>query len=693
VRIQPVDPAAPRHDNHRHAPETSFDAADRVAPQGILRPPGKAAVLARIPPDRLADILDIAEDGVVTVDARQEIVLFNRGAAKLFGYDPDEVAGRPLDLLIPERFHHSHRDQVAEFGRSPESARAMGMRREVCGRRKDGSEFPAEVSISKFTVGGELLFTAIIRDVAERKRYEAAGRELEELRTRAKLAAAEAAVRDSETQYRRIVETANEGIWVLDADARVTFVNGRMAEMLGLTPGEVIGRRKWDFVFEEDLPAVRALFERRRAGASEQADVRFRRRDGAAVWALMSARPVVGDGGEFRGCLDMFTEVTERKKWEATLALGEERLRLALDAGLMGAWEWDRNSGRVHWDGTLFGLLGVPETSAPLTIESFFDRVHPEDRAALRRQLTAAADSGGQFEGEFRIVRPDGEVRWLVCKGRVSRAGSDESPKMHGVSYDVTDRRRAEDNLRETTRQLWQAARLAGVGELAASIAHELNNPLGTVALRVERLLAKTPADDPRRRSLEVVEGEVGRMGDLVSNLLQFSRAGRDQVSTVDVPEEITKTLELVGHHLRKRQIRVEPDFGPGVPHIQADRQQLRQVFLNLFTNAADAMPAGGRLIPRVQPGRLSADAPAVVVEVADTGVGIPPDVLNRVFEPFFTTKDEGKGTGLGLAICRRIVQQHRGTLEIESRTGLGTTVRVTLPVRQDTNVAGLHSD
>jgi signal transduction histidine kinase len=254
-------------------------------------------------------------------------------------------------------------------------------------------------------------------------------------------------------------------------------------------------------------------------------------------------------------------------------------------------------------------------------------------------------------------------------------------------------RDRALAELRATTQQLWQAARLAGVGELAASIAHELNNPLGTVSLRIEGVLAKTPPDDPRRKPLEVVEQEVERMARLVANLLQFSRPGRDQVSTVDVCEEVRKTLELTEHHLRKRQVQADPEFAPGVPPIHADRQQLRQVFLNLFTNAADAMPSGGRLTPRVKPGELPPARPAVVVEVADTGVGIAPEHLERVTDPFFTTKPEGKGTGLGLAICRRIVEQHQGTLRIESRPGEGTTVRVTLPVRPDTNVAGLHAD
>jgi PAS domain S-box-containing protein len=264
------------------------------------------------------------------------------------------------------------------------------------------------------------------------------------------------------------------------------------------------------------------------------------------------------------------------------------------------------------------------------------------------------------------------------------------------ILRDVSERKRAlaelrakSEELRSTTQQLWQAAKLAGVGELAASIAHELNNPLGTVSLRVEGILAKTPADDPRRKPLEIVEQEVSRMARLVGNLLQFSRAGREQVSTVNVCEEIDKTIELTDYHLIRRGVRIEPDYQLGVPPIFADRQQLRQVFLNLFTNAGDAMHEGGVLVPRVRTGEL-AGKPAVVIEVIDTGAGIPPEHLPYVLDPFFTTKEDGKGTGLGLAICRRIVHQHLGTLQIESAVGKGTTVRITLPVRHGANVDGL---
>jgi len=279
------------------------------------------------------------------------------------------------------------------------------------------------------------------------------------------------------------------------------------------------------------------------------------------------------------------------------------------------------------------------------------------------------------------------------------------------ILRDVTERKRAENELRATadqraqvladlqsktdelraaTQQLWQAARLAGVGELAASLAHELNNPLGTISLRLEGVLAKIPLADPNRRPLEIVEQEVERMAKLVANLLNFSRAGRDQISTVNVLEEVRKTIELTEPFLKRLRVEVVPEFH-AVPDIFADRQQLRQVLLNLFTNAGDAMPNGGRLISRVTPGELAPNRSAVVIEIADSGVGIPAEHLAKVTDPFFTTKEEGKGTGLGLAICRRIVQEHHGKLEIESEVGRGTTVRISLPVRNEANVQGIR--
>ena len=301
--------------------------------------------------------------------------------------------------------------------------------------------------------------------------------------------------------------------------------------------------------------------------------------------------------------------------------------------------------------------------------------------------------------------RKDGTV--FPADLAVSEARIGDRRAFVGSLRDITERKHAEEALREShrqleeavaalqtkgeevkvmSRQLWQAAKLAAVGELAASIAHELNNPLATVALRVESLLSQTDTADPRHRQLEVVEQELDRMAHLVANLLQFSRRGSQQASSVDVGVDLVKTLELVQHYFRSRHVSVVQELAPNVPVIQADRQILRQVFLNLLTNAGDAMPDGGTLNLRVAPGFQDDGRPAVTIEFADTGLGISPEHLSKVMEPFFTTKEEGKGTGLGLAICRRAVQEHGGAIHISSELGKGTTIRIVLPVGSGAN-------
>ena len=267
------------------------------------------------------------------------------------------------------------------------------------------------------------------------------------------------------------------------------------------------------------------------------------------------------------------------------------------------------------------------------------------------------------------------------------------------LRVEVNERKRAEaalqasiDEVKTMSQQLLQAEKLATMGELASSIAHELNNPLATVSLRVESLIAQSTGDDPRLRELEIIGKEIERMSNLVSNLLQFSRRSQPQISTVNVSDEIEKTLELVHYHLRKQNIAVAREFKPEGPLIHADRQQMRQLFLNLFTNAGDAMPEGGTLTISVT---NRPEEKEICIEIADTGVGIPPEILPKVLEAFYTTKPEGKGTGLGLAICKRIAQAHNGTLNITSEggPGKGTRVSITLPFSNGINIAMLRDE
>jgi two-component system sensor kinase FixL len=278
---------------------------------------------------------------------------------------------------------------------------------------------------------------------------------------------------------------------------------------------------------------------------------------------------------------------------------------------------------------------------------------------------------------------PDGRVfaGFIRDLTEQKRAEADLEQSHADLRTALAELRAKAEEARAATAQLWQAAKLAAVGELAAGIAHELNNPLATVGLRVEALFARAAPDSVDARALEVVGREVERMGDLVAGLLQFSRRGPRRATTLDVRDELRRTLDLVGHLARRRRVAVAEEFASDAPPVCADPDALRQVFLNLLTNALDAMPGGGTLTLRARPGLLAAGAAAVTVEVADTGAGIPPDVLLRIWDPFFTTKEDGKGTGLGLPICRRVVHENGGAIDLDSAPGRGTVARVLWPV------------
>lgn len=339
----------------------------------------------------------------------------------------------------------------------------------------------------------------------------------------------------------------------------------------------------------------------------------------------------------------------------------------------------------------MFGYSAEEITGQPL------DRLIPERFRAQHHQhiqhfgKTGVTNRSMGRLGRLYGLRSNGEE--FPIEASISQVLTAEGKLFTVILRDITERVKTEEALQSKaneiktmTQQLWQTAKLATMGELAASIAHELNNPLAILSLRIESLLASLPADSEAMPELEVMEREVERMAALVSNLLQFSRSSERQISSLHIEDEINQTLELVQNYLVHRQVGVKREFEPTLPLIQADRQQLRQLFLNLFTNAADAMPQGGILRIRVEP---EANNQQLKIEVIDSGIGIPVENINSVMEPFYTTKPEGKGTGLGLSICRRIVEEHRGSINLFSEgKDKGTTVQVILPCLSEAKTA-----
>ena len=259
------------------------------------------------------------------------------------------------------------------------------------------------------------------------------------------------------------------------------------------------------------------------------------------------------------------------------------------------------------------------------------------------------------------------------------------------VARDITQRKFIEEALRESEerfrrqaqeleQQLIMSGRLVSLGEVTASMDHECNNPLGIIMGFVEDMLSNTDPADPNYRTLQIIDEEAKRCRQIVRDLMEYARPRITEFCLTSIADVIDKTLQLVENRLYKQKVSVEKTLEPDLPRIQADSLQLEQVLVNLYLNAIDAMPEGGKLI--VESGVKLADGTAqmVVITVADTGFGIAETDLAKIFQPFFTAKKR-RGIGLGLPICQRIVKNHGGRIEVKSQQGIGTAFMIYLPL------------
>jgi two-component system cell cycle sensor histidine kinase/response regulator CckA len=492
---------------------------------------------------------------------------------------------------------------------------------------------------------------------------------------------AEKSLHESEVRYRRLFEASRDGILILDAvSLKITDVNPFMTELLSYSRAEFLGKELWEIGLFGDKEASRTTFrELQKTGYIRHADLPLQTKEGKPWEVEFVSNVYEEDHQKVIQC--NIRDITERKLTEET----RDRLAAIVESSDDAIFSKTFDGIVTSWNESAERMYGYTAAEA---IGQHLSFIIPPERAQELAGILHNLECGARIKHlETVRIRKDGSIidvsvsisPIIGTKGRILGAST--------IARDITQRKRAEaamrakkEELLAMTQQLWQSSKLATMGELAAGIAHELNNPLATVSLRTESLLGQCSNDDPKRSALKIIEQEVKRMANLVGNLLQFSRRNHPQITTIDVYKEIENTLDFIEHYLRSRQIKLVREFADTLPTLHADPQQLRQVFLNLLTNASDAMTQGGTLTLRVAAGRTEQGASAIVFEFADTGTGIKPEDLLKVWETFFTTKDEGKGTGLGLAICRRIIEEHKGTINLESELGRGTIVRITLP-------------
>lgn len=363
----------------------------------------------------------------------------------------------------------------------------------------------------------------------------------------------------------------------------------------------------------------------------------------------------------------------------------QRRMDLAGQSASLGFWELDFGTKAIWANETARKLFGVPE-SEPLDLPRFFSCLHPDDREAVAAAIRESLEAGSDYEREYRVIREGGEIRWISARGRVEAANTPGAFLMRGVLLDVSDRRKSETEMTLLRGQLAHFGRVSTMGQLAAALAHELNQPLGAIlrnAEAAELFLKSTNPDLDELRAiiLDIMRDDKRACG-VIDRLKALLKRKDIEARALAVKDLLDEVQALIRAEASARGIRLELNVPSGLPAVAGDRIHLQQVLINLIINAMDALgeiDRSDRLVT-VSAGRESEQF--ITVRVEDTGQGIPEGRLELIFDPFYTTKQTGMG--MGLAICRAIIQAHGGEISVKSGSG-GTTFQFTLPIHGGT--------
>lgn len=392
---------------------------------------------------------------------------------------------------------------------------------------------------------------------------------------------------------------------------------------------------------------------------------------------------------------------------QRALRESEERYSLAMAGANEGHWDWDAGSNQLYLSPRMRALDGERTESALIPAQEWVDsvRMHSEDRAGFELALREHFEGRRpRFECEYRVLHPNGEWHWLLARGRCSFDPAGKPVRFVGSAIDITAQKQAQIDKERLESQLRQSQKMEAIGTLAGGIAHDFNNVLGAILGYGELALQHEAAKDVTlKRYLDNVLHAAERAKLLVQRILGFSRSGLGDRVPVNVQSVVSETLELLAASLPVG-IHIESELAAGTAAVLGDATYLHQVSMNLCTNAVQAMAGGGVLNVRLQrealiaPKTLSRGSLApgdyVQLSVADTGAGIPPEILERIFDPFFTTKSVGEGTGLGLSVVHGIITDLGGGIDVSSTIGKGTSVSIWLPVFGEvSSLATAHSE
>jgi len=528
----------------------------------------------------------------------------------------------------------------------------------------------------------------------------------------------------SEARLQAILDHSPAIIHMKDLQGRYLLVNRRYEELFCVKRTEVLGKTAFD-VFGQDTAHMLRSHDQQVIAAHTPIEFEetIPQEDGLHTYIAVKFPLLDANGSPYATC-GVSTDITERKRAEHALEESQVRLALVIRGSNDGIWDWNLLTNEVYFSPRWKSMLGYEEKDLGDTFEVWVELLHPEDREHAMKVVQAyLSGQATTYELEHRLRHKDGSYRWILARGVALRDANGKPIRMAGSHVDLTDRRQAEEQLKRayaeltqneeelkrtvqalqkshqelqaTQLQLIQAAKMESVGTLAAGVAHEVKNPLQTIIMGLDYLRRNLPDGNP---NLDFVFNDmrdaVGRANAIIRELLQFSAASDFSFRPEDLNEVVSRSLWLVQAEAVASRITVRRELAESLPMVEIDRGKMEQVLINLFLNAMQAMSQGGILtvstrlghLPEApssgDPGapRVMSGEPAIIVEVKDTGGGIPKADLPKVFDPFFTTKAVGVGTGLGLSIVKKIIDLHRGTISIENAPGEG--VRVTLALR-----------
>lgn len=626
----------------------------------------------------LEAVIGVSLDCIVSMDHEGRVTGWNPAAEQTFGYRREDALGRDMaELIIPEPFRTRHREGLR---RHLATGRAVVLNRrlELMGRRADGSEFPVELTVTRVPGDGPPLFTGFLRDITSRK---AAQEELERGRA----------------LFKSIAETTPDILSLYDVRTNTPiYANREAAAVLGYSAEEIIALGQQALarlVHPEDLPQIMTViagFDRLADGETAEYEYRALHKDGDYRW--LSGRSVVFTrlaDGRPQQVLSLTQDVTRRKQWEERLRESEERLRLGLDAGNTGTWDWDIAANRVVWSDRVYEFHGVAPGEFGGRVEDFQKMIHPEDAERVGAAIRHCLETGDRYEIEFRVCTPAGRVKWLSTTGKVYYDAAHRPVRMMGATTDITTRKEAQlerDLLLASERTARSDAERANrlKDEFLATVSHELRTPLNAI-LGYAQLLRLRPIDAQAAQGLEVIERNARIQAEIIGDLLDMSRiiSGklRLDVQLVDLPQVIEAALETVRPAAQARDIRLVKTLDTLAGPVSGDANRLQQVVWNLLTNAVKFTPKGGRV--HILLSRVNSH---VEIQVSDTGSGIAADFLPYVFDKFRQSDASASrkhgGLGLGLALVKSLVEMHGGSVRVSSPgEGQGATFVVELPV------------